>query len=179
MKMKKLKMKKLIIATAITISAMIVNAASFDWKLQTGADYSGMKVYALTGTTAASVLTACKSTTEKDWTDTFSGFTASTASGTNARAGASGTATGVAVNDNLVFVIIDGSVAAGSKYWVVNDYKITGNTYEPPATGTTGTIVLSTQGTAGSGTFTAVPEPTSGLMLLLGVAGLALKRKRA
>ena len=27
--------------------------------------------------------------------------------------------------------------------------------------------------------FTAVPEPTSGLMLLIGVAGLALKRKRA
>ena len=27
--------------------------------------------------------------------------------------------------------------------------------------------------------FTAVPEPTSGLLLLLGVAGLALKRKRA
>lgn len=28
-------------------------------------------------------------------------------------------------------------------------------------------------------TFAAVPEPTSGLLLLLGVAGLALKRKRA
>ena len=30
-----------------------------------------------------------------------------------------------------------------------------------------------------AGTWTAVPEPTSGLLLLLGVAGLALKRKRA
>lgn len=28
------------------------------------------------------------------------------------------------------------------------------------------------------GTFTAVPEPTSGLLLLLGVAGLALRRKK-
>ena len=36
-------------------------------------------------------------------------------------------------------------------------------------------------GTAGGaiGAWTAVPEPTSGLLLLLGVAGLALKRKRA
>ena len=30
-----------------------------------------------------------------------------------------------------------------------------------------------------AGTWTAAPEPTSGLLLLLGVAGLALKRKRA
>lgn len=33
--------------------------------------------------------------------------------------------------------------------------------------------------TQASGAWAAVPEPTSGLMLLLGVAGLALKRKRA
>ena len=32
---------------------------------------------------------------------------------------------------------------------------------------------------ATGGNFTAVPEPTSGLLLLLGMAGLALKRKRA
>ena len=30
-----------------------------------------------------------------------------------------------------------------------------------------------------SGTFTVVPEPTSGLMILLGLAGLALRRKQA
>ena len=34
-------------------------------------------------------------------------------------------------------------------------------------------------GSAGAWTQSAVPEPTSGLLLLLGVAGLALKRKRA
>jgi hypothetical protein len=34
-------------------------------------------------------------------------------------------------------------------------------------------------GTQASNTWVAVPEPTSGLLMLLGVAGLALKRKRA
>ena len=33
--------------------------------------------------------------------------------------------------------------------------------------------------TAGSWDYTAAPEPTSGLLLLLGIAGMALKRKRA
>ena len=33
--------------------------------------------------------------------------------------------------------------------------------------------------TQGAGKWSAVPEPTSGLLLLLGVAGLALKRKVA
>ena len=32
---------------------------------------------------------------------------------------------------------------------------------------------------ASSGNFTAVPEPTSGLLMLLGMTGLALRRKRA
>ena len=39
-------------------------------------------------------------------------------------------------------------------------------------------VFLASGGYQGAGFYT-VPEPTSGLMLLLGVAGLALKRKRA
>ena len=173
-------MKKILIAVAVVATAALANATAFTWKLQTGTDYSGMNVYALTGTTAASVLTACQSTTASDWTDTFTGYTSVAVSGSGNRAGAASVTEGIAANDNLVWVIVDGDVAEGSKYWVVNDYSIPASSvYEPPAAGTQLTINLATQGTAGSGTFTAVPEPTSGLLVLLGMAGLALKRKRA
>jgi len=40
------------------------------------------------------------------------------------------------------------------------------------------TLIWGSQTTAGT-TWTAIPEPTSGLLMLLGMAGLALKRKRA
>ena len=164
----------------VATTAIIVNAASFDWKLQTGADYSGMNVYGITGSTAATVLAACQSTDAQTWADTFNGFESVKVTGTGTRAGAAGESVGIAGGDNLVFVIVDGSVADGSKYWVVNDYAIpSASVFEPPATGTAITVNFATQGTVGSGTFTAAPEPTSGLLLLLGMAGLALKRKRA
>ena len=38
---------------------------------------------------------------------------------------------------------------------------------------------LSASGYQGTGTWSVVPEPTSGLMILLGLAGLALRRKQA
>ena len=55
-----------------------------------------------------------------------------------------------------------------------------GNTYQSetvtaPAYG----VGVGTFTFEGNGTWTAVPEPTSGLLMLLGVAGLALKRKKA
>ncbi len=169
---------------AVVVAASLANAASFDWKLQTGSTYSGMTVYGLTGTSATTVLSAFQSTDALDWTDAVSGFTASTVnSGSGTRMGALGTSEGIAAGDKVVFVIIDGPIAEGSNYWVVNDYTIqAANVYEPPATGTQATVNFSSVGTAGSGTFTAgstpVPEPTSGLLMLLGVAGLALRRGR-
>lgn len=49
---------------------------------------------------------------------------------------------------------------------------------QAPTTGNT-SKALNTSGTAEIGTWNAVPEPTSGLLMLLGMAGLALKRKVA
>lgn len=164
---------------AVVALASIAQAASFSWKLTTGNDYGGMNVYALTGITAAEVVAACASTDAAKWDALFSGYTPRVAT-TGNRGAAAGTATGIAAGDNLVWVIVDGAVAEGSKYWVANDYAIPAESiFEPPATGTAKSVTFANQGTAGSGTFTAVPEPTSGLLMLLGMAGFALRRRRA
>ena len=173
-------MKKLIIALGVfACVATAAQASTVMWKLTTGAAYSGMNVYGLTETTAAAVLAACQSTDSTKWTEAFGTTASYSVVGSNARAAASGETAGISAGDNLVLVIVDGSVAEGSQYWVLNDYTIqAANVFDPPSTGTAAGISLSTLGTAGAGTF-AAPEPTSGLLLLLGMAGLALRRRRA
>ena len=81
-------------------------------------------------------------------------------------------------------IVLNAANAADATYYLV----------AKGGTGTTGTVgeevITKTFGTTGNQAFgwgqqntntswTAVPEPTSGLLMLLGVAGLALKRKRA
>ena len=65
----------------------------------------------------------------------------------------------------------------------MNTYVSTPYSYDSLAANVWATDILSMKATTakGFGKFqaVAVPEPTSGLLLLLGVAGLALKRKRA
>jgi len=171
-------MKKLIILTAVAVMASVSQAATFMWQLSTGESYAGMNVYAISGTTAASILSTFSSTDATAWTSAVEGFDFVTA-GTGSRGSAKASIDGVNEGDSLVFAIVDGSIADGNKYYVTTDYTIpTGTTFTPPATGTAQRIAVSL---AGSGTFSAaaVPEPTSGLLMLLGVAGLALRRRRA
>ncbi len=180
-------MKKLMIVLAAVALSFGVQAASVSWKLTTGGTtYAGMNVYAFTaadlsGTTA---LAACQSTTASDWTTFFGKGDAGSNTGTGNRLGSAGKTDGISGNDPLTFVIVDGSVAEGSKYYVFNSVAIpTANVYEPPATGTQWQPKASDLTLAGSGTFTAgasdIPEPTSGLLLLVGGAMLALRRRRA
>ena len=171
-------MKKLLVILAAIAMAGATQAAVFSWKLSTGSTYASMKVYGIAGASAESVLSAFSSKAATDWSAVVDGLNAVTA-GTGSRGVANGSTDGVADGDKIVFAIIDGDIADGSKYFVTSEYTIpSGATYTPPASGTTTTFSVNL---AGSGTFSAesVPEPTSGLLMLLGMAGLALKRKRA
>ena len=74
-------------------------------------------------------------------------------------------------------IIITGKYTdANDKVWTLTSDEITGTV----TFGSQSTLQIKTDApTKWKATTEAVPEPTSGLLLLLGVAGLALKRKRA
>jgi hypothetical protein len=170
-------MKKIITLTVVCI-AMLANAAQIDWKLTVGKGYDGFSVYAISGTTAASVLAAFASDEIADWTAPVAGLTSVIIDGNTSRTAAEGTTVDISASDNLVFVIFDKAIAEGTQFWVLNDYTIpAANVYTPPASGTKAAISLATQGVAGTGTFTAVPEPASAMLALAGVAMLIRRRK--
>ncbi len=177
-------MKKLMIVLAAIALSFGVQAASVSWKLMTGGTtYAGMNVYAFTAAdlTETTALAACQSKKASDWTTFFGKGDAGTNSGNGNRLGASGITEGIAGNDPLTFVIVDGEIAEGSNYYVFNSTAIPGaNVYEPPSAGTQWQPKASELALAGSGKFTSdIPEPTSGLLLLVGGAMLALRRRRA
>ena len=73
-------------------------------------------------------------------------------------------------------IFSEGSYDGGKAVtWTVAT-DVSGYYYEPPASGTT--FALNAASFANSGTIASVPEPTSGLLMLVGLAGLALRRGR-
>ena len=74
-------------------------------------------------------------------------------------------------------IFSEGSWDAGKAVTWTAATDVTGKMYTPPATGTT--LALNASSFANSGTIANVPEPTSGLLMLVGLAGLALRRRRA
>ena len=66
---------------------------------------------------------------------------------------------------------------AGAK--IDSVYTVSGMAAADPANTWSGEAFIFASGTSTAKTYFTPPEPTSGLLLLLGMAGLALKRKRA
>ena len=159
-------MKKLVILAAVIVAGVAANAAAFKW--------SGANVYGPDGTTKFSG-------TAYLYCDALSSESLSSATVAN----------GAIAATTFNVDVSEASISAGTIYdfyfIVTTDYKGSEVSYTSSAVSKnalgngTQTIGFGNQqsATQAAGAWAADPEPTSGLLMLLGVAGLALKRKRA
>lgn len=188
-------MKKLMIALGVVALATVVQASAFSWKTQTG-----QYVYKAGTTTkeasAATYLFDVTSVTRDALVAAFvdsgkglADFTSLSSTATSSAGAIAATAFSAdkpTSSDTLTtfFAVIDGDNIFVSAE-VSGMYQATSTTtlQFSPTTASKGAAIEWTTGStsvaAAGGWYTAAPEPTSGLLLLLGMAGLALKRKRA
>ena len=196
-------MKKLIIVAAIAAGALVSQAASFSWETS-GKAYSIADATMAAGLAAGTtygvgsknadsmsnqitsygavwsyVLTLTDGTT----TDTLSGTLGSGdfSSRYVQKTLSSSIWDGATADDpvNVTYsLVFTGTVTDGqSKSWTITSDTITGTKQYSGV----GDLALSTSGPSSWSTpgSSGVPEPTSGMLMLVGLAGLALRRRRA
>ncbi|MBP3672800.1 MAG: PEP-CTERM sorting domain-containing protein [Oscillospiraceae bacterium] len=157
-------MKKLVIIAAIAMSAMFAQAAATSWQLTAGqmfsqsdstVAFSGLiEVYASGGDLAEDVVVFSQNPAAKTYNKTAFTTEALTAG----------------KSYDFYLVLTDG------KYQYTSATKAVTALETGAANIAFGSLKTATT-TAGN--WVAVPEPTSGLLMLVGLAGLALRRRRA
>ncbi len=200
-------MKKLMVVAAAICSAVIANAGAVNWgsgALQTPGDggaLSGTKMTSASGfnvkmyvweSLTESALshsagdlykwyTKGASTSADPFGGELSAINGNVNMGTSATTitanGAELTTTGgTSVYGAVLFVLTD-AVSGKDMWYIENSGTVSAKAGSTKAS--LSNLGLKIGGTGAATAWTAAPEPTSGLLLLLGVAGLALKRKRA
>lgn len=190
--------KAIIIALAITSSVML-NAATVNWAVSSGRLFDGNGTASTRITSGSAYLMfVTTSYTQNSLVQAFVAANGDSSATINAMTASGALATGVGQidSDSRPSGTSTYSITAdGSAYFVVfNDGKMfVSYIKDAPYDLTTGevnidfkdsisdaskTTINASSGYSNAGWY-VVPEPTSGLLMLLGMAGLALKRKRA
>ena len=186
-------MKKLVIAAAVVCAAVLAQASSFDWKISSmtkinigGADpaalYSGTAYLFCAETYSQSTLLDAGKAFDTSKAVATSAVTSGLLSGNSPTAatktfeyGADGD------NNNFYMVVVDGDNIYVSASVLAKGVQGKSTSAQVAGTNSKLAAVAWEKGStfAAAGWYTAAPEPTSGLMLLLGVGLMALRRRRA
>lgn len=196
-------MKKLMIALLAIATGVVAQAATVDWQYKITGDttktanlYDGYTVY-LVDSAKWAALEAVTPETFEDTSVVYGSTTFAAGSGKSSYAfqtkdagGAKG-AYATALDDSIVaeggnlavkYILVNGNVDP-EKYLAVGDATLIGrgSSGEPIQSGfgtaDTGDIQNGSWAPIGGESPVDTPEPTSGLLVLLGMAGLALRRK--
>ena len=179
-------MKKLMLALAAVVVAGVANAAALNWQYYADSStYEGDTVYILKAYDSSKTYSLAELATEAVASDTIQ----KNVSGRNTyyRAGGANythTITGWNSEENGGQAVTFYQVLVHDGKYFAHEASGTtwGGTISAPANAPGIGSATAFANAVSSATWTtpaAVPEPTSGLLMLLGVAGLALRRRRA
>ena len=170
-------MKKLFTLAVAISTAALTNAASFNWQVNGAQATENYQVYIVGSIVESWTSVSDLATAASKFGDATSG----TITKIGMRYLTSGGATIDSINKDaasVYFVIVSGDEAKTYNY---AKYDVASSVYEgTESASSTFTIKAADLVSGTQGTFSgSVPEPTSGLLMLVGLAGLALRRKRA
>ena len=174
-------MKKLIIAAAIVCAAAISQAAAVGWTCMNAADFKGgdysIFVIGMNGVTGVDQIKAIVAAGGLDAASEYafdSAMVASngTATKNSASSGKSITWSGSGTDTYSAFIFVQDTAGENASFTDTKSITMADNS-------TSKTFAFNNQATAFTANkFEVAPEPTSGLLLLVGIAGLALRRRR-